>query len=185
MPLNPQTNLVNLVNKNATGSRRLRLILTPILGLSYLFFATLFVILAFEVDVWIGLPQFPPSPLNHFLAIPLLLMGLSLVVWTQAIFFRVKGTPIPINPPPQLVTHGPYAYVRNPMLSGVFSLLFGLGFMFRSLSLIVIFTPLFILLNVLELKKIEEPELELRLGQDYRVYKERTPMFLPKGRRER
>jgi protein-S-isoprenylcysteine O-methyltransferase Ste14 len=42
-----------------------------------------------------------------------------------------------------------------------------------------LFTPLFIVLNVLELKYIEEPELEQRLGKPYVAYKNRVPMFLP------
>jgi protein-S-isoprenylcysteine O-methyltransferase Ste14 len=78
-----------------------------------------------------------------------------------------------------LVTTGPYAYVRNPMLTGVFALLFGIGLSLGSASLLVIFTPLFILVNVWELKVIEEPELVKRLGQDYIEYRKRTPMFFP------
>jgi len=42
------------------------------------------------------------------------------------------------------------------------------------------FTPLFILLNFLELKAIEEPELEKRLGKNYSKYKKRVSMFIPK-----
>jgi len=65
------------------------------------------------------------------------------------------------------------------MLTGVFALLFGIGFLLGSASLIVIFTPLFILVNVWELKAIEEPELTKRLGQDYIEYHKSTPMFFP------
>jgi protein-S-isoprenylcysteine O-methyltransferase Ste14 len=69
--------------------------------------------------------------------------------------------------------------VRNPMLTGVFALLFGLGALFGSISLLVVFTPLFILINVWELKVIEEPELVKRLGKDYIEYRKRTAMFFP------
>ncbi|OGN34541.1 MAG: hypothetical protein A3D64_03080 [Candidatus Wildermuthbacteria bacterium RIFCSPHIGHO2_02_FULL_49_9] len=65
------------------------------------------------------------------------------------------------------------------MLTGVFILLFGLGILFNSASLVFIFTPLFILLNVLELKAIEEPELEKRLSKEYLEYKRKVPMFIP------
>jgi len=34
--------------------------------------------------------------------------------------------------------------------------------------------------NNLELKVIEEPELEMRLGDVYREYKKRVPMFFPR-----
>jgi protein-S-isoprenylcysteine O-methyltransferase Ste14 len=65
------------------------------------------------------------------------------------------------------------------MLTGVFALLFGIGVLLGSTSLLVLFTPLFILINVWELKAIEEPELLKRLGQDYIEYRKRTPMFFP------
>jgi len=77
---------------------------------------------------------------------------------------------------------GPYQFVRNPMLTGVFFLLFGIGFAIKSLSLVVLFTPLFVLANVWELKEIEEPELVKRLGEDYVAYQQRTPMFIPRMR---
>jgi protein-S-isoprenylcysteine O-methyltransferase Ste14 len=69
------------------------------------------------------------------------------------------------------------------MLSGVFALFLGIGFLLGSGSLLVIITPLFILANVWELKAIEEPELVKRLGQDYVEYRKRTPMFFPNFRR--
>nr|MBP7323025.1 hypothetical protein [Deltaproteobacteria bacterium] len=65
------------------------------------------------------------------------------------------------------------------MLSGLFMQLFGLGIALGSLSLVFIFTPLFVIMNVWELKNVEEPELVKRLGRDYIEYKERVPMFFP------
>jgi len=79
---------------------------------------------------------------------------------------------------------GPYAYVRNPMLSGIFLLMVALGMLLRSVSLVFIFTPLFIVINVLKLKAIEEPELERRLGKHYVEYKGNVPMFIPKNQKE-
>jgi len=102
------------------------------------------------------------------------------MLWSILHFIKVKGTPVPFNPPPKLVNAGPYSYIRNPMLSGVFILLFGFGILFNSISLVFIFTPIFILLNFLELKVIEEPELEKRLGKDYLEYKKSAPMFFPR-----
>jgi protein-S-isoprenylcysteine O-methyltransferase Ste14 len=59
----------------------------------------------------------------------------------------------------------------------------GLGFLFGSLSLILIFIPLLTLLGFLYLKTVEERELELRFGQEYLEYKKSVPMFIPKFRR--
>jgi protein-S-isoprenylcysteine O-methyltransferase Ste14 len=65
------------------------------------------------------------------------------------------------------------------MLTGVFLFLFGLGFGFNSVSLILVFTPLYVFLNVWELKHIEEPEIVNRLGDEYIEYRMKTPMFIP------
>ena len=59
-----------------------------------------------------------------------------------------------------------------------------LGMLLRSVSLVFIFTPLFIVINVLKLKAIEEPELERRLGKHYVEYKGNVPMFIPKNQKE-
>ena len=88
--------------------------------------------------------------------------------------------PVPFNPPPKVVKTGPYQYVRNPMLTGVFLILFGIGVGVNSFSLLFFFTPLYILINVWELKKIEEPELMRRLGDEYIDYRSQTPMFIPR-----
>lgn len=65
------------------------------------------------------------------------------------------------------------------MITGLFLLMLGLGVLFGSLSLILIFTPLFILLNVLYVKAVEEKEMEKKFGQEYLEYKKNVPMFIP------
>jgi len=145
----------------------------------FLALVLLFIALALQMDRFLGFPKPLSTPLNIVLSMPILAIGFFLILWSVLHFVRVRGTPVPFNPPPELVTTGAYAYVRNPMLTGWFIVLFGLGVLFRSVSLVCIFTPLFILLNVLELKAIEEPELEKRLGQRYLEYKRSVPMFIP------
>jgi len=65
------------------------------------------------------------------------------------------------------------------MALGLLLILEGLGFYFGSLSLIFFFAPLPVVLYALEIKAVEEPELEMRFGKEYREYKERVPMFIP------
>jgi protein-S-isoprenylcysteine O-methyltransferase Ste14 len=108
--------------------------------------------------------------------------GVAVTAWSAFHFLKVKGTPVPFNPPPKVVKTGPYRYVRNPMLTGVFLFLLGVGFGVNSVSLVFFFTPLFALVNVWELKEIEEPELARRLGNEYSEYRRQTPMFLPRFR---
>jgi protein-S-isoprenylcysteine O-methyltransferase Ste14 len=166
----------------ATGTKAVRTLLTPIGGVVFGLFTALFVYLATLVDRALPL-QWPFSnAVGWLVAVPLMAVGGAAIAWSVFHFVRVKGTPVPFNPPPRLVESGPYRYVRNPMVAGVFLLLFGIGFAIRSLSLVLIFTPLYILATVWELKNIEEPELIRRLGEDYLAYRERTPMLFPRIR---
>jgi len=66
------------------------------------------------------------------------------------------------------------------MLLGWFILLLGLGILLNSISLIFIFTPIFILLNILYLKAVEEKEMEKKFGEPYLEYKKSVPMFIPR-----
>jgi FkbM family methyltransferase len=170
---------IDAIYRVATGSRRIRTILAPLGAIGFFTVLALLVWLSYLLDGWLGLPRVPPCPYNLIVAIPILAVGLFLVLWCVVRFFKARGTPVPLCPPPELVETGPYAVTRNPMLTGVFLTLFGIGFLLGSLCLVFLFTPLFILLNVLEIKYIEEPELERRLGERYLEYKEQTPMFLP------
>jgi protein-S-isoprenylcysteine O-methyltransferase Ste14 len=133
-----------------------------------------------QVDKVLGFPKLFSPFLSLIIALPFLGAGFLLWLWSLLHFIRVKGTPVPFNPPPKLVATGPYAYARNPMLSGIFITLFGLGILLRSISVAFILTPLFVLLNAWELKAIEEPELERRLGKEYIEYRKKVPMFIPR-----
>ena len=171
---------IEIIYKTATGSRKVRIILTPVTGFLFYTFIGLFIVGFIQIDKFLKLPKLFSPPAYILVSIPVLTIGAFLCVWSLLHFVKVRGTPSPFNPPPELVTTGPYGYVRNPMITGIFLLLFGLGILLRSVSLVFVFTPLFIILNVVELKAIEEPELERRLGKRYVEYKGKVPMFIPK-----
>ena len=173
---------INFLHKAATGTKKTRTILTPIGVAIFGAFTALFVFVAIFVDKLLGLPRLLPGGVNFLLSIPMIVTGLAVTAWSAFHFLKVKGTPVPFNPPPKVVNTGPYRYCRNPMLSGVFLFLFGLGFSLNSVSLVAFFTPLYVLINVWELKKIEEPELMKRLGDEYIEYRRQTPMFIPRCR---
>ena len=175
---------IKQIYKIATGSSKIRTLLTPIGILFFILLVMAFIAVSLQVDKFLQLPKLL-APFSIIISLPIVAIGLLPILWSIYHFVKVMGTPVPFNPPPKLVTTGPYSYARNPMLTGVFILLFGFGILFGSISLIFIFTPLFILFNVLELRTIEEPELEKRLGKDYLEYKKSVPMFIPKLKTEK
>lgn len=177
--MNLKKKWIEVLYNIATGSRKMRNLFTPIGAFIYGLLMFVFVFIALQVDRLLSLTAVIPEPFHIILSLPIFLIALFLIGWSVLNFIRVKGTPVPFNPPPQLVTTGLYAYTRNPMVTGIFFLLFGFGVLFGSVSLLIVFTPLFILINYWELKWIEEPELEKRLGEEYIEYRKKTPMFFP------
>jgi len=177
--------LINLFNRMATGSKKTRTILTPIGIIIFSTILTVILLASIFVDKLLNLPRFVPEEARLLLSIPLMVIGIAVTLWSVLYFLKARGTPVPFNPPPQLVKTGPYRYSRNPMLTGVFVFLFGVGLWLNSISLVFFFTPLFIIFIVWEVKQIEEPELIRRLGSDYVEYRKRTPMFLPNPKQRR
>ena len=172
--------IADLFYSIATGSMRLRLLLTPV-GL-FVFFGMLFLVVfgSLSMDKALDFPILLPGPIGTLIGVVIVLLGLVLWAWCVVWFLKAKGTPVPFNPPRELVTEGPYAWSRNPMLTGVFAFLFGIGFLLHSVTMVFILTPVFVIFNVLELKLVEEPELERRFGDKYIEYKQSVPMFVPK-----
>jgi protein-S-isoprenylcysteine O-methyltransferase Ste14 len=170
---------INLLLTAATGTRKTRTLLTPVGLLIFGTFSALFVLAAVVADRLLSLPDLLPEAAKWPISIPIVAIGVFVTAWSAFHFLKMKGTPVPFNPPPGVIDAGPYGYVRNPMLTGVFLLLFGIGFGLNSASLVLVFTPLYVLVNVWELKHIEEPELVRRLGEKYIEYRQQTPMFIP------
>ena len=177
--------MISLFNRMATGTRKTRILLTPIGILIFSLIITVILIAALIVDKLLHLPRFVPEETRLLVSLPLMMIGIAVTFWSVLYFLKARGTPVPFNPPPQLVKTGPYRYSRNPMLMGVFVFLFGVGLWLNSISLVFVFTPLFIIFIAWEVKRIEEPELIKRLGSDYIEYRKRTPMFLPNLKRRR
>jgi len=168
----------------ATTRSKLRIALTPV-GLTFwVGFSGLLVFVSLWLDKFLPVRLLLPVPANILLSVPLLVIGATLCLWTVYSFVKARGSPVPLNPPRRLVTTGLYSGIRNPMILGWIIMLFGIGLLLNSISLIFIFNPIFILLNILYLKAVEEREMEKKFGQEYLKYKENVPMFIPRFRKK-
>lgn len=172
--------IINQIYKVVTGSRRMRMLMTPLLGFIFFSIVLSLILSSFYLDRYFGFAPFFAKPLRVAISLPFLIAGACLWLWSAGLFFKRKGTPVPVNPPPKLITDGPYAYSRNPMMTGLFMVMAGIGIFFGSITLTFVMTPLFVLMSVLEFKNIEEPELEKRFGNEYTKYKEKTPIIIPR-----
>lgn len=124
-----------------------------------------------------------PVPLNLLLlalAITFILVGLWLFYQTVRLFATVgQGTLAPWDAPQKLVVVGIYRYVRNPMISGVIAIMLGETLLSGSRALLV-WSVVFITVNMIYIPLLEEPTLERRFGDSYREYKKHVPRWLPR-----
>ncbi len=110
----------------------------------------------------------------------LLTSGLTLIIWTIKLFAQTgKGSLAPWNPINKLITTGPYAYVRNPMLLGVFLCLGAESILFQSWPLFY-YLLIFIGINMLYFPLSEEKGLYKKYGEEYLEYKRNVPRFIPR-----
>ena len=172
-------NIVSLYYRSATGKLKSRNALTLAGFLIFCFAVILYIVISLQFDRIFGFPELLQKPLTNFISLPVMALGLIIIVWCIVYFLKARGTPVPFNPPKKLVSTGPYAYSRNPMVSGLIIFMLGFGIYAQSISLTLIFVPVFVFLSYLELKLVEEPEIEKRLGNDYLAYKKNVPMFFP------
>ncbi len=124
--------------------------------------------------------SFPLNLLPTILGALLICIGLMLLYKTISLFATVgQGTLAPWNPTRKLVAKGIYRYVRNPMISGVLSMLLGEIFVSGSRALVSWFV-IFWILNSIYIPLVEEPSLERRFGASYREYKKYVPRWIPR-----
>jgi protein-S-isoprenylcysteine O-methyltransferase Ste14 len=116
------------------------------------------------------------------LAIPLWLIGSPIILWCFRDFtFKGRGTPMPTDPPRELVVTGPYRYVRNPIYVGVlliytgYFLWFGYWTILAYAALAFIGVHSFVVLY-------EEPALKRKFGASYEEYIKNVPRWVPKFR---
>ena len=109
-----------------------------------------------------------------------LLAGLTLAIWTIRLFQnKGKGTLAPWDATKHLITSGPYAYVRNPMITGIFLILTGEACLLGSYA-IGIWTVLFLVINMIYFPLSEEPGLRARFGKEYDTYCQNVPRYIPR-----
>jgi protein-S-isoprenylcysteine O-methyltransferase Ste14 len=108
--------------------------------------------------------------------IVLLLAGLAFAVWARVHLGDNWGMPMTQRAEPELVTSGPYTYVRHPIYSGL--LLAGLG---TSLAVNLIGLPLLMLLlgYFLISARIEERHLGAVFPDSYPAYVARSKSLVP------
>jgi Phospholipid methyltransferase len=128
-----------------------------------------------------GLPA-PLAAASVGVGLALIALGLRLMWRTIALFSRVgEGTLAPWDPTRKLVVNGPYRHVRNPMITGVFTVLSGETLVLGATGM-AIWTAIFAAVNAIYMPVFEEPGLVRRFGEDYVSYRRNVPRWIPRRR---
>ena len=98
-------------------------------------------------------------------------------IWDFAVSGR--GTLAPIDPPKELVVHGLYRYVRNPMYVGVLLVLLGEAGLFNSRALLVYAGGFWVVASAFVFF-YEEPTLRRKFGGSYARYYRSVNRWLPR-----
>ncbi|HUD06534.1 MAG TPA: isoprenylcysteine carboxylmethyltransferase family protein [Candidatus Saccharimonadales bacterium] len=106
----------------------------------------------------------------------LFLLGLALAVWARIYLGKNWGMPMSKKQNPELVTAGPYSFIRHPIYTGILSAVLGTAFAssFYWLILLVILGTYFIYSAT-----IEEKIMLNEFPKTYPAYKNKTKMLIP------
>jgi protein-S-isoprenylcysteine O-methyltransferase Ste14 len=102
--------------------------------------------------------------------------GIGLAVWARLHLGRNWGMPMSQRLEPELVTSGPYRFVRHPIYTGLLTAMLGTALVNNLLGLIVVavLVPYFYYCGT-----VEERNLAATFPEAYPEYKTRTKMLIP------
>ncbi|TRO54838.1 isoprenylcysteine carboxylmethyltransferase family protein [Candidatus Bathyarchaeota archaeon] len=169
---------------NLAEFRKLLLVI-PSSVIFFLIVPAVSVLFGEKLDAFLGFSPMEPGTVGIALAVILLVVGGYYVLESIRILFTDgKGIPlgdiIPEEQTTELITTGIYSQTRNPMLFGYILCLIALGIYMKSWSIALLIPTLFTAIWTVWLKKQEEPALELRFGDTYLKYREKTPYLFPR-----
>ena len=137
------------------------------------------------IDRGLGLTPLIREPWSSVLSAACGLVGVFWILWAWSyLLFVGQGLPLEVfgralHPTRVLVTTGPYAYTRNPMVLGVLFLMLGVASIRGSLSGFVL-VPVIVFGSWLYLAAFEEKGLLARFGDDYLRYRAGVPLLFPR-----
>ncbi len=154
----------------------------------YLFigpFTILYIIPLFFRGIESNVYTLPSNDYVDYLGIFFMWFGGALAFTCGVMFFLNKyGSVVPFFKPTQLVTKGPFALVRHPMMWALFLVLIG-----ESLSFSSPFTFGWFIIwarcSHIYICRYEEPFLLRHFGEIYQQYAEKVPRWIPGIKAER
>ena len=113
---------------------------------------------------------------GQWVGLALCLAGFGFAIWARMHLGRNWGMPMSLRQGHELVTSGPYAYVRHPIYTGILLAMIG-STLARGLAWLL---PLFLgFVYFLFSARTEEKMMVAQFPEAYRAYRQRTRMLIP------
>ena len=127
-------------------------------------------------SVFLGSAALSDNIIGSTIALILFLIGLGLAVWARVYLGRNWGMPASLKENPELVTTGPYRFVRNPIYSGILLAMFATALIASNAWFIA-----FILFGIYFIcaSRAEEKIMATAFPDTYPAYRARTKMLIP------
>ena len=136
-------------------------------------FESVFILVLLNYRIWFINPF---SPL-HIISWILLILSIYVVIAGFTLLKR-KGKPDSnLENTSLLVKAGIYGYIRHPLYFSIF--LLGTGVMLKDTGSVQIVLGIINLIAIYLTAKIEEKEMMVKFGDDYKEYMKETKMFIP------
>ena len=129
------------------------------------------------VDV-LGFTLFPIDVVEGLVALSVMLIGLGLRIWAAVTLGGYYTRTLMTTKGHNVITTGPYAWVRHPAYLGVILLWSGFGALSSSLVIVFLFPVIFVIAYLYRIS-VEERMLVKELGDDYVQYQRRTRKLIP------
>lgn len=105
----------------------------------------------------------------------LCIVGLAFGIWARVSLGRQWGMPMTLRDVPELVTSGPYAFVRHPIYTGIITMFIGTALVQPYSAFVTVVVIPYLLYS----SRREERDMERLLPDVYPAYKARTKSLVP------
>jgi len=101
--------------------------------------------------------------------------GIAFMMWARYAIGKNWGMPMSLRVDPELVTRGPYAFVRHPIYGGMFVTMLGTALVVPFFTFVLVTAVAYFAYSAAR----EERDMLAQFPEQYAAYRKRTKMFLP------
>ena len=121
-------------------------------------------------------PLVSANPVVEITGVILCGLGIAFAIWARINLGKNWGMPMSLKEKPELVTAGPYKFVRHPIYTGVILAMIGSALVGGIIWIVVC---LFFCVYFVSSAFVEEKIMEGEFKDEYLQYKKKTKMLIP------